>query len=165
MDGFMAAVACSHEPISPSKMLENVWGEEQLENVKQAQKIPALIFQHWDDTRHLLASKDAYEPLLIEINKDAPLARQWARGFVLGIDLQKQVWKDVFKDENLASWLIALCLLADVVMPEFKEKLQGLDPGDHDREELLEVLLHGVDIYYAYFKQCSRTNQAPDTKQ
>lgn len=156
MDGFMAAVACSHEFIPPSEMMGIIWGEGVFESMTQAEEIPALFFQHWNDILRLMASGKGFEPLLDETKEDNPLAQQWARGFVLGVGLLEDTWKEVFEDEDLASWMIALFLLADVDMPEIKEELQSLDPSDFDREEMLGFLMHGIGIYYAYFEQRSR---------
>ncbi len=142
LDGFIAAALAGPDRPQLADLLPWIWDPEQADDEisfgseDEARELVALIAQHWHDTDAVLAD-DAqdYEPILYlqgpdedgEVDVDAEdfeavsIIDDWCRGFVLGLQLQADVFERI-PDE-----------LKDMLGPVF---LYGTDEGRAELERL-----------------------------
>lgn len=103
LDGYLAAVVCSPEAISPTRWLKWVWdwecGEDAPEFASPAQGayILSLIVRHWNDIyRTLERAPQRYAPLLPQEGKTkTPVVEAWCSGFMAGIRISKRAWQSM----------------------------------------------------------------------
>lgn len=101
LDGYLTAVVCCPEAISPTRWLKWVWdsecGEEAPEFASPAQGacLLSLIVRHWNDiARTLERAPQHYVPLLLQERKTKkPVIEAWCAGFMTGIRISKRAWQ------------------------------------------------------------------------
>lgn len=103
LDGYLAAVVCCPEAISPTRWLKWAWdwecGEEAPAFASPAQGayILSLILRHWNDiARTLEHTPQRYVPLLLQERKTKkPVIEEWCSGFMTGIRISKRAWQSM----------------------------------------------------------------------
>ncbi len=166
LDGFIAAALAGPDQPRLADVLPWILDPERTEqdvgfgSEEEAQELIALIGQHWHDTADILAdSPEDYEPVLyLEGADDADgdvfvdgeevsIIDDWCYGFVLGLQLQTDVFErlpDALKDMLGPIFLYG----TEEGRPEL-ERLQ-LTPEQH--ESIAEALPGIVAAVYAHFR-------------
>ena len=140
LDGFIAAALAGPDQPRLDDVLPWILDPERTEqevsfgSEEEAQELIALIAQHWDDTADILAnSPEDYEPVLylqggedgdvvgLDDGEDVSIIDDWCAGFVLGLQLQTDVFERL-SDE-----------LKDMLGPVF---LYGTEEGRPELERL-----------------------------
>ena len=164
LDGFIAACLAGPDRPQLSEVLPWILDPERTEqevdfgSEAEAQETLALIAQHWGDTAEILAaSPEDYEPVLYLEGSDdedeeadgeeVSIIDDWCFGFVLGLQLQDDVFERL--PEELKDMLGAIFLYGtEEGRPEL-ERLQ-LTPEQH--ESIAHALPGVVAALYEHFQ-------------
>jgi len=158
LDGFFAALHCCPELVQPSEYLPEILGsedalenEELFPNFEAARLFFDLIMHHWNAVGDAFRSGDFFMPLLLEDDEGKSSGTNWADGFMHGVDLRKEAWRDILDDEEKFMWLGPILALVheddpDPELRTFKEPMT-----DEQREKLLAGISLAVTEMYHYF--------------
>lgn len=170
LDGFFAALACCPELVPPSEFLPLILGREiaeepALSNEEALRLFLDLVGHHWNQVIEAFATGDFFVPLLLEDEDGKAYGNNWAIGFMRGMALREDAWREVFKEEDKFAWLIPILALVhendpDPEMRTYKEPMT---------EERREHLLNGVSamvthIYWYFAPQRARAAEAAGSK-
>jgi uncharacterized protein len=139
LDGFLTALVIGPEMVLPSQYLPVIWGTEDgsgpvWDSMEQLQYFMDLLGKHWNA---IAARRGADAPHWPQIDylSDAPLGKDWAEGFAIGMSLCADAWTPLLENEQEGDCLmnmLALTLESDAGMT------------DDTREEIVEDLPHLV---------------------
>jgi uncharacterized protein len=156
LDGFFTALHSCPEPVMPSEYLQEILGdglenEEIFPNPEAAQLFMGLVMHHWNVVGDALRSEDFFLPLLLEDEEGKSNGNNWATGFLRGMDMRTESWREILDDEEKAEWLVPIFELAHEQDPD-----ADLHPGkepmtEEEREQLLAGICGAVTEMYAYF--------------
>ena len=150
LDGFLAALACCPDLIMPSEYLaiiqsgETEDGDLVFEDMAEANRFMNLVSQQWNHVNAQLNGDDVYMPFVLEDEDGKFKANDWAKGFLSGTELRKDIWSEMFEDEERGGSIVPIFGLAfenhsDPELRPFKEPVD-----DEKREELLIGAAAGV---------------------
>jgi uncharacterized protein len=123
LDGFFCALIAGPDLIMPSEYLPLVWGGESSDEAvfadpAEANAILSLIMRHWNSIVEELETYTVYELLIGEPDGHGVPGRQWARGFMRGVALRRNAWRELFTNENEGQ-LHTIQLVAGEIDPGF----------------------------------------------
>ena len=157
LDGFLAALICGPQIVSPSEYLPKIWGDDMvLEDTLNPQPILqdflSLIMRHWNVVAETLHSGEVFLPLLLEDENGITRANDWATGFLRGMEFHKEQWAALLADEEHGGWLVPIFALGtehspDPAMRPYKEPVSA-----ERREKLIVGAAAGVTGIYRYFE-------------
>jgi uncharacterized protein len=156
LDGFFAALHSCPELVMPSEYLPEILGdglenEEILPNPEAAQLFMGLIMHHWNAVGDALRSEDFFLPLLLEDDEGKSYGNNWALGFLRGMDMRTESWREILDDEEKAGWLIPIFALAHEQDPDPELRPYRKPMTDEEREHLLAGISGAVTEMYGYF--------------
>jgi uncharacterized protein len=164
LDGFFAALICGPDLVPPSEYLEEIWeGEETpFETVEELREFLDLIMRHWNRIAGALADPDQiFEPLLFaEDGEDLPRGNRWAQGFLRGISMCRQSWKEIFADDDKFAMLMPIFALAHENDPDPEMRSWKTPPDRELRGRLIVGLSVAAQKIYDYF----RTHRAREAR-
>lgn len=133
-----------------------ILGEEhEFEMAAQAQKLVNLILPHWNSIVSQLEKNNYFYPVLLE-SEDGSMGNDWAAGFLSGMQLGGDEWKEYLNDEEKSGVFVPILLLAHEHDPD--PELRP-DPIDSEmREKILAFLTVSVPMIYAHFAQHRKAN-------
>jgi len=118
LDGFLAAIALNPEFILPSQWLPWVWDMEEgaetpmFETAEQANRISGLLLRHYNSVQESI-SEGHFAPLMYTLQQEDGSefydAEGWSMGFMLGVELFKDIWLPVIEEPS--EWLAPVILL------------------------------------------------------
>jgi uncharacterized protein len=118
LDGFYTAISLNPEFILPSQWLPWVWdreaGEETppFESLEQANQISSLLMRHYNSVMEMIG-EGRFAPLMYTLVQDDGSeffdAEGWSMGFMLGVELFREVWIPVLEEHP--EWLGPVILL------------------------------------------------------
>jgi len=172
LDGFFAALHCCPELVPPSEYLPEVLGtegaldnEEIFPNLEAAQLFFSLIMHHWNAVGDAFRSGDFFLPLLLEDEEGNSYGNSWALGFLHGMDLRRESWKEILDDEDKAEWLISIFALAYENDPDPKMRPYKRPMTDEQREQMLAGVSPAVTEMYRYLAPHRERNAAARREQ
>lgn len=183
LDGFFAALHCCPQLVPAHEYLPEVLGtgefaeqDEFFHTHEAASLLFGLLMHHWNAVGEAFRNDDFFLPLLLEDHEGKAYGNNWAIGFMRGVDMREDAWKEIFDDESKISWFFPILTLADESLPddesEPRPELLAEKPviNDEDREKLLIAVSGGVTDMYRYFAPHRRraalaTNSAALRKQ
>ena len=138
LDGFIAGVIVSPDPVPAEEWLPEVWGEDATEetavalfgDAARAAEVTALILQHHAETARLLAEQpEDYGPIydVAPETEDADpddgevMWQGWVLGFQSALALRPEIWEPLFEadeDDPARQALDALMALHDIATGE-----------------------------------------------
>ena len=127
-----------------------VWGgghEPEFESLEEAQELMSLLMRHWNGIVGELEEHGVYEMLLDEPDERGVPGRRWARGFMQGVHLRRQGWRELLTDENEGQ-LLAIALVAGEVDSGFPREVLSPEKAD----ELVVLMGAGVGRANRHFK-------------
>jgi uncharacterized protein len=156
LDGFFAALACSPELVMPSEYLPIVIGP----NITLTEAFPSedalrlfleLVIHHWNEVMKAFATEDFFIPLLLEDEEGKAYGNSWAIGFMRGVAIREDAWKELLDNEDdFARFIPILALVhehdSDPDMRPYKEPMT-----EERRESLLTGVAAMVTDMYRYF--------------
>jgi uncharacterized protein len=156
LDGFLAALICGSETVLPSEYLPTIWGGDQTnEPVFDTQSVVreflSLIMRHWNAICHNLQSDGEFLPVLLNDDSGIARANDWATGFMRGVDMRRDSWLTLMRDDDHGGVLIPIMALAyehhpDPEMRPYKEPM-----SIERREQLIVGVAASVPAIYRYF--------------
>lgn len=163
LDGFFAALIAGPEIVMPSEYNREVFGGEMSDtcdfsNLEEANEILGLMMRHWNTIAGTLFAGDVYVPLLLEGEDGVARGNDWARGFMRGMEMRRDGWAELAKDEEHGGCLIPMMMLCH----EHDEDPE-MRPGPITPEKRSEIIAHmaaGLVGTYRYFRQ----HRLPGTK-
>ena len=168
LDGFIAAALAGPDRPQLDELLPWIWDAERSDDEvsfgseDDARELVTLIAQHWHDTAAVLAD-DAqdYEPILYlqgadddaEIDADAEdyeaasIIDDWCHGFVLGLQLQDDVFERI--PDELKDMLGPIFLYGT---DEGRAELERLELTPEQHESIAQALSGIVVALYRHFQ-------------
>lgn len=160
LDGFLTGLVCSPELVMPSSYFPHIFGEDhEFQNVDEVRKFTSLILRHWNSISKQVRTSTEIDPLLIEHEGSQGVGNEWAEGFLLGMALGGESWKDLVNDEEHGGLLVPIFALAHEHNPD--PKLRP-DPITEDKRELM---LAGICIFVPKIFQYFGSHRKIDTSQ
>jgi uncharacterized protein len=94
MDGLFSALIAGPQTVLPSEYLPVIWGgelpdENAFPSVEAANATLSLIVRHWSSIITELETDGEHVPLAVEVEAGAVPGREWARGFMRGVDFAR----------------------------------------------------------------------------
>jgi uncharacterized protein len=156
LDGFFAALACCPVMVLPSEFIPVILGREiaeepALSNEEALGLFLDLVGHHWNQVIEAFATDDFFEPLLLEDEDGKAYGNNWAIGFMRGIALREEAWREIFKDEDKFAWLIPILALVHENDPDPEMRTYKEPMTEERREHLLIGVSAMVTHIYRYF--------------
>ena len=158
LDGFFCALIAGPTCVSSSEYLPIILGGETpnddgFASLDEANVTLSLIMRHWNSIITDLDVESIHVPLIVDVAPGEVPGREWARGFMLGVDLAGEGWGELFNDEEEGD-LFVIPLVAGEVDPDWpKEPLTK-----EQDEDIITSLTVGAARCYQYFAQARRAN-------
>jgi uncharacterized protein len=163
MNGFFAALICGPVTVPPSVYLEEIWGGEEAPfgTVAEVDEFLNLVMRHWNLIAGLLATPDGiFMPLLwTEEGEELARGNRWARGFMRGVNLCHDAWREIFQEEDRSAMMLPIMVLAHEHDPDPEMRSWKTPPGPEVRMNVLVELSVSVRRLYDYFLP-RRTHEA-----
>ncbi len=152
LDGFLCALICSPEPVSPEEYLPYIFGGKMpdFKNQEEADEIMGALKQHWEHIESILKRNDEYYPFLYADPDGKCSANEWAYGFILGMDLRREGWKDMVEASKTEGLLTPILTLYSEYIPEVSGCQQI--PAE-EREELVTTIVKNLPKIYGQFEE------------
>jgi len=152
LDGFFAALIVAPDMVMPSEYLPLIWGSDTLEDdafadEEEARQILALLMDYWNAIGKTLHAEGLYLPIFLEDAGGVAHGRDWARGFMQGVNLRRESWAELITNENEAGALLPIALMAGEVDPNWP----ATPLNDEKREEMLTLMAAGLARMHHYF--------------
>jgi len=157
IDGFFAALICSPDVAKPSEYLPEIWGggemadDEAFADQQELQDFVNLIFRHWNSMVRILQGNDVFAPLLFQDEEGTAHANDWARGFMRGVRLHHESWRELLDDEEHGGPLIPIMVLAHEHDPDPEMRPYKDNIDVELREKLILGIAGAVTAIYRYF--------------
>ncbi|MBN8929666.1 MAG: hypothetical protein BGO51_17080 [Rhodospirillales bacterium 69-11] len=145
LDGFLAGVIASPEPILPNEWLPVVWdGEEPtFDSEAEGKLVVGAILGRYNAIASALSDDpEGYMPLFWEAADGSPVVDDWAVGFMRAVSLRAEAWDPVLQDEDSAVLLIPIGIIAGQAIGEE-------DPNMRLPQEAIDDLMEDADVMLA----------------
>lgn len=158
LDGFFCALIASPRGVSPSEYLPVIVGGEMpneggFASLDEANVTVSLILRHWNSIITDLDNESIHIPMVVDVEPGEVPGRDWARGFMRGVELAGEGWSELFDSEKEGD-LFVIPLVAGEVDPDWpKEPLTKQQDDD-----IITSLTVGAARSYRYFAQARRAN-------
>jgi uncharacterized protein len=164
VDGLFCALIAGPTLVLPSQYLPAIWGGDLSDanafaSLDDASAILPLLMRHWNSIIGDLDTETIHLPLVFEAEEGSVPGRDWARGFMRGVDLAPAGWKTLFQDD-LEEMILAIPLVAGEIDPEWPKEPLTAETSD----ALLMSMGAGFARAYRYFAAARRaTSSYEDT--
>ncbi len=151
LDGFQSALICGPEIVHVSELLPKILGVE-LENAKVSPKeetldrLLELLLRNWNSIVIELRSDGVHFPLLLVDEKGVARGNDWARGFMMGMDMRREAWSKLAKREFAP--LIPIMALAYENDPDPEVRPYKKPVGKRLRAKLISGAAAGLKVMY-----------------
>ncbi len=155
LDGFFAALICCPELVPPNEYLPHIFGADfSFSNVEQANEIIGLMMRHWNaiasDLLRTLDFDDIYLPVLLQDEDGTAHANDWANGFMYGVGLRPQSWKELIANEENFALMLPIMILHHEHDPDPTTRSPELTP--EKREKILTSMIANLTHIYRHFE-------------
>ncbi|MCB1937693.1 MAG: UPF0149 family protein [Rhodocyclaceae bacterium] len=97
LDGYLAAVVVSPEPLAPAQWLPSVWSEtDEVAVGPGVQRVLSLVLRYHDELVDTLGDPEGWEPFCYAGDDDengTRLGDEWMTGFELGLEVWPEGWQ------------------------------------------------------------------------
>lgn len=161
LDGLFCALICAPRAVLPAQYIDLIMGSGgAFENEAQAHKVTDLMIRHFnsivDQLQSTYRTDDIYVPALIIDENGTPDGREWASGFMVGMNLSAEGWPALMADTTLNQMIAPMVKLTAEQDPDPAQHSPDLAP--ENREDLLEDMFVGLSDIYAHFAAERRAN-------
>lgn len=158
LDGFLCALITSPSPASPEEYLPYIFGGKMpdFKNQEEADEIMGALKQHWEHIESVLKRNDEYYPFLYADPDGRCSANEWAYGFILGMDLRRDAWKEMVEASKKEGLLTPILTLYSEYIPEVSGCQQI--PAE-EREELVKTIVSNLPKIYGQFEEARDKNR------
>lgn len=165
LDGFFTALQAGPDIIRPEECLPLILGEafddeRAFPSGKALEHFVGLLLGHWQDIARSLARQEGFQPWLEENDLGEVKGNDWAEGFAEAMQLMQDDWNLLFDDEDNASLLEPIMLLAFERHPD-PDMRPRFDNGQlEERDQLLAAISPSVHGIHAYFSRLRAAMEA-----
>lgn len=161
LDGFLAALACTPEPIGADDYLPEVFGLERA-GIEAApgnagsDELASLVRRH---ARAVAAALDAGEfaPVLAYDERGAPDGSAWAVGFLRAVEMMPESWEAMLAEKEFGDALDAIEALAATLDDE-----SGARPMPRrEREALIDTMIADLGDIHEFFRPYRQAGTTP----
>ena len=138
VDGFFAALLCAPELVPPSEYLPQILGghEPAWNSPEELQGFVDLLMRHWNSVASAFESGVTFKPRLLKQADGLVHGNDWARGFMRGVALGEDDWREFFWNEaNFGLMIPVLALFHE--HDEDPEMRPYAEPISSERREKL----------------------------
>lgn len=126
MDGFFCALIVGPDVVFPSEYLPLLLGGEfgstnAFHTMEEAEELLQLFMRYWNSIVDSLQRFGAYAPMFDDADSKGVIGRLWAKGFMQGIGLRIDGWRDLLFDENSGD-LVMIATVAGEVDPAWPKR-------------------------------------------
>jgi uncharacterized protein len=126
MDGFFCALIVGPDAVMPSEYLPILLGGEPgntgaFRSLEEANEMLPLLMRYWNSIVASLQRLGVYEPLFDDADSRGVVGRLWARGFMQGVDLRRDGWRELLTAENSGD-LVMIAVVAGEVDPDWPKR-------------------------------------------
>jgi uncharacterized protein len=157
LDGFFAALVLNPKLFMPGEYLPWIWDMEEGEDapgftsLEQANRIMALLMRYYNGVLDAI-TEDHFAPMFYTLAQEDGSkyyeAEGWAEGFMLGVFLFIEPWKEVF--ENDQECLAPMVLLGTQQGGELLDKSADVKQA---KKEAYDEIAEAVAVLYDYFSE------------
>ena len=152
LDGFFTALVVGPATVLPSEYLPHLWQERGGEgpvydSQEQLEYVIALLMRHWNAIATRLDRPYPHMPLIWG-DTDGSDGRQWAHGFMRGVELRFESWQPLVEDEKYSAFFGPMMMLETDDPTLVREP-----PSAGDREELIEDLPLAIIGIHRYWRE------------
>ena len=161
LDGFFAALVAGPDLVLPSEYLPTLWGSEDgpiYDGIEQAQFVMDLMMRHWNAIARRLDVDYPHPPFLFPA-ADVDRGREWAEGFMLGVELCQEAWTPLARDHEVGALLVALFSLA---ADGTEQTMEAPDP--EMRREFVESIPVILQAFHRYWRTAPKQTPARSVK-
>jgi uncharacterized protein len=161
LDGFFSALIASPKIVAPSDYLPVVFGggigeSSVLDDVTEKDEALELLTQHWNSIVSAVESEDGPSPVIFEGSEDGVLGREWAIGFLIGMDFAPERWDELFsaeeadaEQEGEEALMPSIPLVAGASDPEWPQSPLSEDEAD----DLVATMAAAFMLAYDSFRE------------
>jgi uncharacterized protein len=159
LDGFFAALIAGPETVMPSEYNREVFGGDMSEacefsSLDEAREILGLMMRHWNAVAGTLLKGEAYVPLLLQDENGVSHGNDWARGFMRGMNMRHDGWRELVDDEEHGGCLVPMFMLYHEHDEDPKMRPKPISP--EQREKAILHMAAGLVGAYRYFRSRRR---------
>jgi len=163
VDGFFAALVCAPTLVPPSGYLPEIFGDEHREPIwksqEEAQRFFDLLMHYWNGVVSRLNSGEAYVPFLLKHPDGLVYGNDWAHGFMRGVALGEDDWRELFSDERAFGMMIPILALYHEHDPDPEMRSYAEPVSAKLREKLIAGLSTSVMEIYRYLVPARRMSE------
>lgn len=156
VEGFIAAILSSPEPVSAEEWLPHVWGNEEtpkFQSDEEEAEINRLLMSFHRDIAEQLDHEPEFTPLWEGLDgEELELSvHLWSVGYVKGMELDVDSWAAIEADTDAHAYLIPIMLSAmdpDEPPEEFADVLKSSE----QRQILRKAIPEAVCVLYDYWQ-------------
>ncbi|HTZ60167.1 MAG TPA: UPF0149 family protein [Acidobacteriaceae bacterium] len=168
MDGFFAALICGPVAVPPSVYLSEIWGGEQspFPTLEAVEEFLDLTMRHWNAmVREISSPDEIFLPYAAVLEGETiPRGNRWARGFLHGIDLAREGWDEVLRNEDKFAYLIPVFALVHEHDTDPETRSWTSPPGPELRNNLIAGLAVATQRFYNQFHAGSRPAPSAESR-
>ncbi len=162
VDGFFAALVCAPELVPPSGYLPEILGDERREPIwKSQEEVQAffdLLMRYWNSVVSRLSSGKSYLPCLLKHSDGLVYGNDWARGFMRGVALGEDDWREFFRDDGEFGMMIPIFALFHEHDPDPEMRSYAEPVGTELRDKLIAGLSTSVMEIYRHLAPAREIN-------
>jgi uncharacterized protein len=160
LDGFFSALIASPIVVPASDYLPVVFGANigdsaALDAVTERDEAIPLLTALWQSIEVAVESEDGPSPIIFEGAEDGVLGREWAIGFLMGMDFAPERWEELFgaeesdaEAEGEEALLPSIPLVAGAADPEWPQ-----DPlTEEEADDLVATMAAAFMLAYDSFR-------------
>ena len=158
LDGFFCALITGSAHVPAEEYLPYIFGGKmpEFKNQEEADEIMAALKQHWEYIESTLKRNNEYYPFLYADPDGKCSANEWAYGFILGMDLRREAWKELVEASKQEGLLTPILTLYSEYIPEISGCQQI--PAE-EREEIVKTIVANLPQIYALFEEEREKNR------
>lgn len=153
LDGFLCALITGPIAVNAEEYLPVIFGGKmpEFQNQAESDMVMGALAQHWEHIDSVLKRNDEYYPFLYADPDGKCSANDWAYGFIMGMEMSREGWKDLVEAGKQEGGLLTPVL---TLYSESIPEISGCQPIPADeRETLVTTMISNLPRIYAQFEE------------
>jgi len=115
LDGLLTALVIGPAMVPPSKYMPAIWGTDdgsgpEWDGMEQLQYFMDLLMKHWNSIAARRSADALHAPFIVKVGGEN-VGRGWAQGFLIGVELARDSWAPMFKDQRAGELVMSIFAL------------------------------------------------------
>ncbi|MFT4100744.1 MAG: UPF0149 family protein [Burkholderiaceae bacterium] len=156
LDGFFTALICGPDLVPPNEYLPEILGKSSFDDLDQANAIFGLLMRHWNTIAaallRTLEHDEAYGAFLYEDEQGRVLGNDWAFGFMRGITMRPDSWRELLAMEpgsDTEGLLFPVTWIIHENDPDPARRSPAITR--EQRDDLIELMIGSATMIYRHF--------------